>query len=225
MELNLVDPDNRRPVDYVVRESSLLDMSTGSMSAPAWLATGDARVKQFVIRQALSLRANKPDVFVGTYTALPAFGSLERHVIAFARSQAEDIVVAIATRLPLTLAGDRSGRWGGVVWRDTEVRLPLLESGWHWRDTLSDNCMVHPRVCRSPACYTAFRLRCWSPNANDHAHLIAGATSVRRSLASTVTAQRRSRGLEEARFGLLMRCVRRKMSRQTDRTCGNLLCA
>ena len=76
-------------------------------------------------------------MFAGAYTALPAFGALERHVIAFARSQAEDIVVAIATRLPLTLAGDRSGRWGGMVWRDTEVRLPLLESGWHWRDTLS----------------------------------------------------------------------------------------
>ena len=102
---------------------------------------GDRRCARQTVRDSASSVAARRQArcFAGAYTALPAlFGALERHVIAFARSQAEDTVVAIATRLPLTLAGDRSGRWGGVVWRrDTEVRLPLLESGWHWRDTLS----------------------------------------------------------------------------------------
>ncbi len=118
-EQSLVDPDNRRPVDYELRRSLLADAGTPE---PPTRLDDAGMAKLHVVRSALRLRRQRPDLFTG-YTAVSATGSGAGHVLAFDRGG----VVAVATRLPVGLA--RSGGWG-----DTRLALPA----GRWRDILTE---------------------------------------------------------------------------------------
>jgi (1->4)-alpha-D-glucan 1-alpha-D-glucosylmutase len=91
---SLVDPDNRRPVDYALRAAMLAEAKTDPAAARAsWL---DGRVKLFVTWKLLRLRAERRTTFLdGPYTPLEVTGALSEHIIAFARTD----VIAIAPRL------------------------------------------------------------------------------------------------------------------------------
>lgn len=108
-DFSLVDPDNRRPVDYDARRELLSRFTDGWL--PEVDATGAA--KALVVQRALTLRRDRPELF-REYRGLTAEGPAAQHVLAFARS--EDLV-AVTTRLPLGL--DRAGGW-----RDTALELP-----------------------------------------------------------------------------------------------------
>jgi (1->4)-alpha-D-glucan 1-alpha-D-glucosylmutase len=113
-DLSLVDPDNRRPVDYDRRRRLLAELD-GMTPAEAWARCDEGLPKLLVTRDALRLRQRLPDVFAaGSYEALPVTGAAAAHVVAFARGGR---VATVVPRLPLTLA-----RAGG--WRDTAVELP-----------------------------------------------------------------------------------------------------
>ena len=118
-DYSLVDPDNRRAVDFASRRALLTQLDSGGRSA-AVDATGAAKL--WLTSQALRERRDHPELFTD-YTALVADGPATEHLVAFDRGG----VVAVATRLPLTLQ-----REGG--WRDTVVRLP---SGTTYRDRLT----------------------------------------------------------------------------------------
>ena len=107
-ETSLVDPDNRRPVDFDIRQLYLAAIDGGSL--PDIDETGAAKL--LVTSRALRLRRDRPDLF-SRYAPITAFGAGRRHVIGFDRGGA----VTLATRLPLGLSQD-----GG--WRDTTVQLP-----------------------------------------------------------------------------------------------------
>jgi len=92
-DLSLVDPDNRRPVDFDAAEVSL--------------AAGHNR-KQALTARALRLRRDRPELFT-SYTPLRAEGEAAQHVLAFDRGG----VVTLVTRLPVGLAA--RGGWGGTV--------------------------------------------------------------------------------------------------------------
>jgi (1->4)-alpha-D-glucan 1-alpha-D-glucosylmutase len=115
-DLSLVDPDNRRPVDYALR-TRMLAAGVGRFAASAW-ASGqdDGAPKLLLIRDALALRARLPEAFDGRGTYLPvrARGEFADDVIAFIRGTPA-AVIAIAQRRALT----RRGRWG-----DTMISLP-----------------------------------------------------------------------------------------------------
>jgi len=104
---SLVDPDNRRPVDFE-RRRRLLDELDRLSPAEAWARRAEGLPKLLVTRDALRAR---PD---GAYRPLPVTGPAADHVIAFAR---DERVVTVAPRLPIGLAGA-----GG--WQDTAVVLP-----------------------------------------------------------------------------------------------------
>jgi len=106
-EDSLVDPDNRRPVDYPERRRLLASVLAGP---PTVDATGAAKL--WVVRQALRARAEHPDLFT-TYEPVAADGPVAQHLVGFDRGGA----ITLATRLPATLA-----REGG--WRDTTFTLP-----------------------------------------------------------------------------------------------------
>jgi len=107
-ETSLVDPDNRRPVDFDQRRQFLADIRAGAR--PPIDETGAAKL--LVTTSALRLRRDRPDLFT-RYAPLPVLGEAAGHAVAFDRGGA----VAIGTRLPLGLA--RLGGWG-----DAEVVLP-----------------------------------------------------------------------------------------------------
>ncbi len=103
-DLSLVDPDNRRPVDFTRRRRLLADLDAGLL--PPVDDTG--AVKLLLTSRALRLRRDRPDLFT-RYTPMTAAGSASHHAVAFDRGGA----LAVATRLPVGLA--RSGGWGDTV--------------------------------------------------------------------------------------------------------------
>jgi (1->4)-alpha-D-glucan 1-alpha-D-glucosylmutase len=105
-ENSLVDPDNRRPVDFAARMALLGRVSDGR---PTVDDTGIAKL--WITRQALRLRREHPDWF-RSYQALKGVGSARDHIVGFDRGGA----ITLATRLPVRLAA--AGSWG-----DTRLTL------------------------------------------------------------------------------------------------------
>jgi len=113
-DLSLVDPDNRRPVDYEERRRLLGVLDEGEV--PAVDETGAAKL--LVVSRTLRARRDHPEWFDG-YEPVAATGPAAEHVVAFDRGGA----VTVATRLPAGLAA--AGGWG-----DTGLQLPTGA----WRD-------------------------------------------------------------------------------------------
>jgi (1->4)-alpha-D-glucan 1-alpha-D-glucosylmutase len=122
-DFSLVDPDNRRPVDYGVRMKLL---STLGENAPDLVHNlSDGRAKMHVIRKGLEVRKKFPALFQGgKYTALYADGGREENIVAFSLSDETSSVVAVAPRLFARLMdGDDLAPLGAKAWG--EARLPL----------------------------------------------------------------------------------------------------
>jgi (1->4)-alpha-D-glucan 1-alpha-D-glucosylmutase len=103
-ETSLVDPDNRRAVDYAVRREWLARIRSGEH--PPIDSTGAAKL--LVTTRALVARRDHPELFT-RYLPIPAAGEAKAHVIAFDRGGA----IALGTRLPIGLAA--RGGWGNTV--------------------------------------------------------------------------------------------------------------
>ena len=118
-DFSLVDPDNRRPVDYALRNKFLEE----SEADPAALLGGlsDGRAKLYVIRRGLEVRRAHPKVFHGgRYSALYADAGREENVVAFALQHGSEIVIPVAPRL---FAGLGERPWG-------EAKLVLPEGSF-----------------------------------------------------------------------------------------------
>lgn len=102
-DLSLVDPDNRRPVDFTARRRMLADLDAGLL--PPVDDTGAAKL--LLTSRTLRLRRDRPDLFT-RYTPMTVAGPASAHAVAFDRGGA----LAVATRLPIGLAA-------GGGWRDT----------------------------------------------------------------------------------------------------------
>lgn len=102
---SLVDPDNRRPVDFA-RLRSLLAGLDGAGAPPPVDATGAAKL--WVVSRALRLRRDRPELFTA-YRRVPVHGPAADHAIAFDRGGA----ITVATRLPVRLAS--TGGWANTV--------------------------------------------------------------------------------------------------------------
>jgi (1->4)-alpha-D-glucan 1-alpha-D-glucosylmutase len=127
--LSLVDPDNRRAIDYARVRRDLMGLDTGSGAIrPGDLEGGDfdafRRAKLLVTSRALRLRRARPEWFAGGYQPLPASGPASGHVVAFQR---DGTPVTVVTRLPVGLR--RRGGWEGTT-------LPL-PAGTAWADVLT----------------------------------------------------------------------------------------
>ena len=120
-EQSLVDPDNRRPVDFAERQRVLATLDGGERPRLSGGVDDDGAAKLLVTRTALALRRKRPQLFQA-YAPLSAEGEAADHVLAFDRGGA----FTVATRLPVGLAA--RGGWG-----DTSLHLPAGE----WVDAIS----------------------------------------------------------------------------------------
>jgi (1->4)-alpha-D-glucan 1-alpha-D-glucosylmutase len=142
-DLSLVDPDNRRQVDYAAREErleSLLAGEPGANPEEIFAQWEDGRPKLWVTHAALSLRRRAPALFRGgDYLPLTAAGKRANHLFAFARRHANDAIITLAPRLWGALAGaaadaGNAGDAGEVVprggaWADTALEIPSELAG------------------------------------------------------------------------------------------------
>ncbi|WP_314501943.1 malto-oligosyltrehalose synthase [uncultured Microbacterium sp.] len=107
-ETSLVDPDNRREVDFDARRRMLAELDSGFSEGRLPRVDETAAAKLLVTSRALRLRRDRPDLFT-MYRPMTVVGPASDHAIAFDRGGA----VAVATRLPVGLAA--RGGWGDTV--------------------------------------------------------------------------------------------------------------
>jgi (1->4)-alpha-D-glucan 1-alpha-D-glucosylmutase len=123
-DLSLVDPDNRRPVDYPRRRALLADVvASGDAGADAAMARfDDGAPKLWLVHRLLGHRRHHHDVYrTAGYHPLIAEGPMAAHAVAFAR---DDALVTLVPRLVTGLDGG---------WGDTTIELP----GGRWTDLLA----------------------------------------------------------------------------------------
>ena len=144
-DFSLVDPDNRRPVDYDQRRQLLGDLqaqlnaATGDRLAlvEALLKTWeDGRIKLYVTQQALTYRRCHPDLFRGgQYIPLEATGVKRKHICAFERRLGHQTLFVVAPRLLTAVIPDPDVLpIGSEVWADTWLVLPPDSSARHYQN-------------------------------------------------------------------------------------------
>jgi (1->4)-alpha-D-glucan 1-alpha-D-glucosylmutase len=121
-DLSLVDPDNRRPVDYALRRRLLCQMQHLSVEQ-VWQRLDEGLPKLWTIHHGLRVRREHPECFGenGKYTPLIAKGQKAEHAVAYMRGEN---VVVLVPRLVIKLSGD---------WADTRLDIPPGT----WQDELS----------------------------------------------------------------------------------------
>jgi (1->4)-alpha-D-glucan 1-alpha-D-glucosylmutase len=111
-DLSLVDPDNRRPVDYAHRQRLLADVRDAAPAA-VLARMDEGAPKIWLIARLLEQRRRRPKLFESSgYVPLAAVGSKARHVVSFVR----DDLLVIVPRLLIGL---------GTDWGDTNIELPV----------------------------------------------------------------------------------------------------
>jgi len=127
---DLVDPDNRRAVNYDVRRKVLAGLRAQAARNRAELVDRlrenlcDGAMKMFITSEALRFRRDHPQLFSqGSYMGLVTEGSRARHVVAFARATDRQMVVALTGRFFLRLCNSHRKPYG-EVWGNTTVALP-----------------------------------------------------------------------------------------------------
>jgi (1->4)-alpha-D-glucan 1-alpha-D-glucosylmutase len=129
-DLSLVDPDNRRPVDYRERADSLDRFARASVDE-LFAARADGRIKQFAIAHALATRSRERELYEhGEYVALETAGARRECLFAFARRMGERMAITCVPRLIATLTPDASAPPLGGVWGDTRILLPDSASAY-----------------------------------------------------------------------------------------------
>jgi (1->4)-alpha-D-glucan 1-alpha-D-glucosylmutase len=142
-DFSLVDPDNRRPVDYERRRRMLRDLRSAVDSAGGDLrdlarnlvaSQQDGRIKLFVTHRSLSVRRDFPGLFTaGEYLPIAPEGAKAAHLFAFARRSGEAAALVAVPRLVARLIPDTGcPPLGALAWPDTRLPLADLDPALRW---------------------------------------------------------------------------------------------
>ncbi|PSB07884.1 malto-oligosyltrehalose synthase [Pleurocapsa sp. CCALA 161] len=135
-ELSLVDPDNRRPIDYQQRINFLEDIKAKIKQdilqlIKELIATKEnGKIKLFLTHQLLKARKEYSEIFLnGNYQPIEVTGKYRNHIIAFARNHEDKILVAIAPRFLTAIIKPGQLPLGVEVWENTSLKL--TNKNWH----------------------------------------------------------------------------------------------
>lgn len=143
-DFSLVDPDNRRPVDYAARKQALAEETSVADLLTDWK---DGRIKQALIAKVLNLRAEHPGLFSeGSYQPLEIKGSHAEHVMAFAReTQGVRAIIVVPRTCSELLGTAQTPLINAANWGDTRIMLPFADSGSDWKGLFSDVVVTSDR--------------------------------------------------------------------------------
>ena len=140
-DLSLVDPDNRRPVDYARRRRMLKDLreraDTLAADIPQYCREllehmEDGGIKLFLTWKTLCFRKSYRELFrEGDYMPLAVRGAHAERVCAFARTREKQTAIIIAPRLWGTLLGEAEYRPETEIWQDTRIQLPEIAAQFY----------------------------------------------------------------------------------------------
>lgn len=146
-DFNLVDPDNRRPVDFGLRRRVLAAVrpATDSVQARQDLLKDllthrvDGRIKLWLTREGLRYRREHAELFrLGEYVPLQVLGAKREHIFAFARIHGDQAVVVVVPRLLTSVIKDPAELpIGERIWGDTKVTMPAWKEGSPYRNVLT----------------------------------------------------------------------------------------
>ncbi len=146
-DFSLVDPDNRRPVDFARRQKLLAELRRREAAGDPDLAGEllaswrDGRIKMFLLSKGLQLRQMQRDLFAqGAYLPLSVTGAQADRVVAFARGWQDRWAVVAVGRLFAGLTEPEIPPVGPSVWQDTTVALPA-GAPRRWRELFSGRCL------------------------------------------------------------------------------------
>ncbi|WP_248804794.1 malto-oligosyltrehalose synthase [Pseudomonas sp. MWU13-2100] len=141
-DFSLVDPDNRRPVDFTVRQQALHQPATPAALLANWRG---GQLKQALIARTLAVRATHGMLFSrGDYQPLEVLGAQSGQVLAFMRSTSTQRVIVIVPRQVARLLANAQLPWvQAPVWGDTRVKLPFAVPGRKLKGLFS-MCAVTP---------------------------------------------------------------------------------
>ncbi|QDU30126.1 Maltooligosyl trehalose synthase [Anatilimnocola aggregata] len=153
--LTLVDPDNRRPVDFRLLDERLraLEHRAKDPGRAALLKNlveraTDGNIKLFIHQQALQLRRELPELFTGgQYVPLEVSGSQAEHICAFARIHEGKQAIVIVPRMIASLVPGGNAPVGDSVWMDAAVLMPASLRGEGWQNVFStEQCALGERL-------------------------------------------------------------------------------
>jgi (1->4)-alpha-D-glucan 1-alpha-D-glucosylmutase len=143
-DLSLVDPDNRRPVDYSSRRQIFESLqgwneSDRSLVSSLLQTPEEGRAKLHLISRTLSLRQQHPELFqAGEYLPIKVEGGKANHLVAFARKSESTTVLVVVPRLIATLLNDADiPPIGPDIWDDTRLVLPFCGCQDKYRNVLT----------------------------------------------------------------------------------------
>ena len=159
LDFSLVDPDNRRPVDFTRRQQALADIQS-SCSGPDALSPShllespeDGRLKLYLTWKTLSLRKQWPKLFqAGEYVPLAVAGAKANQIVAFIRKHEANCILVIVPRLVASLLNhnDNDKEFdlppiGPSIWDDTHLLLPFSDCSGNYRNAFTGEVLeVHP---------------------------------------------------------------------------------
>lgn len=130
-DFSLVDPDNRRPVDFALRQKTLneIDAAYGAdrekLLGELMERPEDGRIKLFLIWKGLAARLDKAELFLkGEYHPLEFEGTRQEMAFGFARTLGDTTALAVIPRLFAKAAGEEARYPLGSFWEDTRLVLP-----------------------------------------------------------------------------------------------------
>jgi (1->4)-alpha-D-glucan 1-alpha-D-glucosylmutase len=150
-DYSLVDPDNRRPVDYLLRRKLLDDLlqeesTVGLLETVRELVSSrnDGRIKLYLTRTALNFRRENRALFeAGRYLPLTVEGVRREHVCAFERSDNESSVLVVVPRFCTRLVRDSAALpLGPVVWLDTRIVQPIDTAASSYRNVFTGELLA-----------------------------------------------------------------------------------
>jgi (1->4)-alpha-D-glucan 1-alpha-D-glucosylmutase len=135
-DFSLVDPDNRRPVDYSEREAALAGTEDMAGLLRSW---PDGRIKQRTISALLADRAASPELYSdGTFEPVVMRGAEAARLVSFTRRRQDDILMVAVPRLLHRQLAELDLPVSGSVWRDTRLAIPE----GRWRNLLTGSAFI-----------------------------------------------------------------------------------
>jgi (1->4)-alpha-D-glucan 1-alpha-D-glucosylmutase len=148
-DFSLVDPDNRRQVDFAERIKmldALIKMEAENLETllETMLSTmNTGQIKLYVLYKALKLRKDKPDIFAkGQYIALSTNGTHSQSIIGFVKKYAGSCIAVIVPRFLTDLIGPNELPLGKRIWGDTAIEMHKDALPASWRNVLTNETFI-----------------------------------------------------------------------------------
>ena len=146
--LSLVDPDNRRPVDFARRMKQLDELKRSEEAGRAGLLREllcqwqDGSAKMYLIYKTLNFRLDRKEIFqLGSYLPIYVLGKFREHICAFARRWHDHWIVVVAPRLLTRVLPPGRAPLGETVWEDAVLPLPH-GTPEEWRNVLTGESLL-----------------------------------------------------------------------------------